>query len=114
MSCKPKIIDSKSKAKVRVAMAAFVFLSLTACVSLQSVSLTPVPAKRENKVSASTHKWIILGFNFDNDFVDRVSEQLKDKCDNGQIRGILTKDEVTSYLLVFKRTVTATGYCQKA
>lgn len=89
-------------------------LSVTACVSLQSVSLTQVPAKRENKVSASTHKWIILGFNFDNDYVDKLTEQLKDKCENGQIRGILTKDEVTSYFLVFKRSVTATGYCQKS
>ncbi|MEY4630571.1 MAG: hypothetical protein RIQ81_691 [Pseudomonadota bacterium] len=89
-------------------------INAAGCVSLQSVSLTQIPAKRDNKVTASTDKWIILGFNFDNDYVDKLTEKLKDKCENGQIRGILTKDETTSYFLVFKRSVTATGYCIKA
>lgn len=95
-------------------LACALFAAATGCVSLQSVSLTQIPLKRDHKVSASTHKWIILGFNFDNDYVDELNETLKNKCENGQIRGILTKDETTSYLLVFKRSVTATGYCLKS
>jgi len=87
---------------------------VTGCVSLQSISLTPIPAKRTNQVSATTSKTVFLGFNFDNDYVDNLTDQLRAKCQDGYVKGILTKDEVTSYLIVFKRTITATGYCLKS
>lgn len=88
---------------------------LSGCTSLQTVSLTSIPAQRSNVVKAEVSKTIILGFNFDNDFVDQLESQLKNKCANGQITGILTKDEVVDYFLmiVWKHQVTATGYCVK-
>jgi hypothetical protein len=87
-----------------------------ACVSLQSVSLTQIPAKRSNQVVATASRMIILGFNFDNDYVNSITENLKSQCQNGQVQGILTKDEATAYFgpFVMKRTVTASGYCSKA
>lgn len=87
---------------------------MAGCVSLQSVSLTQIPVKRDNKVTATTDKWIFLGLNFDNDYADKLTEKLKRKCENGEIRGILTKDETTAYFIIFRRSITATGYCIKA
>lgn len=84
------------------------------CVSLQSVSQSSIPAKKGREITAQAGKVIILGFNFDNDYVDAVSEDLKRQCPQGKISGILTKDEAIHYFLFFvwKRQVTATGYCE--
>ena len=94
----------------------FVFLTQTSCVHVQSVSLTQIPEKRDNKVSATAEKWIFLALNFDNDYVDDMSKDLRKKCPGGKVQGILTKDELINYFigLVVKRSVTATGYCRKA
>ncbi len=88
---------------------------LSACASLNSVSLTPIPPNRSHNVSAEADRWIILGFNFDNDYVDAVAKDLSGKCSGGKISGILTKDESYMYFLAFvmKRHVVATGYCDK-
>jgi hypothetical protein len=86
------------------------------CRSIQSVSLTQIPSKREKPVVASASRLIFFAFNFDNDYVDTIVSQLKDACPKGQVRGILTKDEVTVYfpLIVHKRDVTAQGFCVQA
>lgn len=81
------------------------------CTSIQSVSLTPIPANRSKTVRAQASKTVFLGFNFDNDYIDPLVDDLKRQCPQGVISGILTKDELTSYVLVFTRTVTATGFC---
>lgn len=88
---------------------------LGGCAMLNSVSITPVPANRSHEVSAESQRWIIFGFNFDNDYVDTVSHDLSRKCPDGKISGILTKDEVYNYFLFFvlKHKLTATGYCEK-
>jgi hypothetical protein len=88
----------------------------SSCVSLQSVSLTQIPQTRNHPVKAETSKFIIFFLSFDNDYVDKLNDDLKDQCQGGKIQGILTKDEVTNYFLgfVMKRSVTATGYCNKA
>lgn len=93
-----------------------IILSIASCVHVQSVSLTQIPEKRTNKVSASTEKWIFFALNFDNDYVDKLGDEMKDKCAGGRVQGILTKDEMYNYFLglVLKRKVTATGYCNKA
>lgn len=95
----------------------FCVLALSAgCVTLQSVSLTPVPMDRSKEVTASSEKFLFLGIAFDNDFVDQVTQDLKATCPNGKITGILTKDEIVNYFfyLFIKRRVTAVGYCVKA
>ena len=89
------------------------FLGLCSCASVVSVSLTPIPAERSRPVSAEVSKFIILGFNFNNDFVDEVVENLKEKCPNGVVSGILTKDELISYFLAHTRKITAKGFCHK-
>lgn len=100
----------------RVIQMGLTVLLTVSCVHVQSVSLTQIPEKRTNKVSASTDKWIFFALNFDNDYVDKLGEEMKNKCTGGRVQGILTKDELTNYFLglVLKRTVSATGYCNKA
>ena len=90
------------------------FLFLSSCASINSVSLTPIPAQRNHPVQAEVSKWIFLGFNFDNDFVNPLVDDLKNKCPNGLVSGILTKDEEISYFLVFHKRITASGFCNIA
>ncbi|MBC7658192.1 MAG: hypothetical protein H7249_00635 [Chitinophagaceae bacterium] len=87
--------------------------ALTACHSINSVSLTQIPQQRNKKVTAEVSKFIFLGLNFDNDYVDGLVGKLKDQCAGGQVKGILTKDEVINYffMIFHTRAVTATGYC---
>ena len=56
---------------------------------------------------------MFLGIAFDNDDVPKLVEKLRSKCPNGMIRGILTKDLSTSYLIVIERKTIAKGYCIK-
>jgi hypothetical protein len=100
----------------RIISQGMVVLGLVSCVHVQSVSLTQIPEKRTNKVTATTEKWIFFAANFDNDFVDKISEDLREKCSGGKVQGILTKDEYANYFigLVVKRRITASGYCSKA
>ena len=86
-------------------------LVMTGCASVNSVSLTPIPSQRSRQVTAEVSKVIFLGFNFDNDFIDPLVDQLKQQCPNGVVSGILTKDETIAYFIVFKKRVTATGFC---
>lgn len=89
-----------------------VLLLLSSCASVNSVSLTPIPADRSRPVKAEVSKTIFLAFNFDNDFIDPLIQKLKDQCPKGVVSGILTKDETIGYVLVFTKRVTATGYCR--
>lgn len=88
-------------------------LFLSSCASINSVSLTPIPAERSNQVKTQKSKLIFLAFNFDNDFVDETVEDLKRQCPKGKISGLLTKDENINYFLFFvwKKQITATGFC---
>jgi hypothetical protein len=96
-----------------IALLTISILSLSGCAALTSVSLTQIPQDRSNVVQASVQKTVFLAFNFDNDYVDELVAKLKTKCPNGQVKGILTKDEVFIYFLVFKKVITATGFCVK-
>ena len=85
------------------------------CASVNSVSLTSIPSDRSKSVRVVKDKFIVLGFNFDNDFVDTIVEDLKRQCPNGKVTGLLTKDENINYFLYifWKKQITATGYCVK-
>lgn len=91
-----------------------VSISLTHCASVNSVSLTSIPAVKDHEVKKTTSKMIFLGFNFNNDYIDNMAEELQQQCPHGKISGILTKDETINYFLFFvwERRVTAKGYCQ--
>lgn len=82
----------------------------TGCASLRSVSVTSIPQNRNEPVVATVSKWIFLGLNFDNDYVDELTTKLRQNCD-GKVSGLMTKYETTFYLIVSKDQITATGYC---
>ncbi|NBW80787.1 hypothetical protein EBR21_03445 [bacterium] len=82
----------------------------TGCASLRSVSVTSIPQNRNEPVVASVSKWIFLGLNFDNDYVDELTSKLRQKCD-GKVSGLMTKYESTLYFILSKDQITATGYC---
>lgn len=86
---------------------------LLSCVSLRSISLTQIPKNRKKRVYSKVHKYIFMGISFNNDYVDEITRDLRSKCKGGKVTGILTKDEITSYILVSKSTVSASGYCVK-
>ena len=90
-------------------------LMLGGCVSLSSASLTQIPAKRDNKISAESKKLIFLGLTFDNDYVDKARDDLARKCPNGKVSGILTKDEYIAYFppFIWGRRIEAMGYCEQ-
>ena len=64
-------------------------------------------------VEATVKKYIVLGFSFDNDDVLQLTHKLQDKCPSGAIRGIMTEDLTTLYLLFFfwARETHAQGFC---
>jgi len=98
--------------KASISVAALI---LGGCVSLYSASLTQIPVKRDNKISAESKKLIFLGLTFDNDYVDKVRDDLARKCPNGKVSGILTKDEFIAYFppFVMARRIAAEGYCEQ-
>ena len=87
-----------------------ILFASSGCASLHSVSVTSIPQNRNQKVSANVSKWIVLGLNFNNDYVDELTESLRRKCD-GKVTGILTKYESTLFLIASKNEITATGFC---
>lgn len=86
---------------------------LKACTYTAAVSQTNIPADRKKVVQASVEKFMVLGFNFDNDYALRLSDKLKEACPRGEVRGVTTHDKVTLYFLAFfwKREISAQGYC---
>lgn len=99
----------------RACMAAVLTALLSGCVSLDSVSVTQVPEERSHRVSAEAHKWVIFFFSFSNAYVDEARDELRGKCKNGKITGILAKDETVNYFLglVMKKRLDVEGYCIK-
>jgi hypothetical protein len=85
--------------------------SLCACTSLQSVSVTQIPANRSKPVRAEVDNTALFGIHFDNDFVDDLTAQLMQQCPHGKITGILTKHENTTYVIVQTRRIVASGWC---
>ena len=89
----------------------------TGCIYLESVSLTNIPEERSKVVTATREKGIIFYFNFDTDFTDELSADLRSQCEGGVVSGILTKFENICYVPVFcfysVYRVTATGYCNR-
>jgi hypothetical protein len=88
-------------------------LSLTGCVGLNTVSMTQVPAERDNVISTSSSSWNFIGINFSNAFVDEAIDELKGQCPTGKIEGVYTKHQTTGYVLMFKREVVVSAYCNE-
>ena len=88
-------------------------LAFSGCTYLTSVSTSSIPIDRSIKISAEVKKTYWFGFNFNNSYVNEISEKLARKCSNGKVEGILTKFEFTTYFIgiVNEVSVNATGYC---
>ena len=90
---------------------------ITGCTSLKSVSLTNIPQERSKVVTATREKGIIFYFNFDTDYADELSTDLRSQCEGGVVSGIFTKFENTCYVPLFCfysiDRVTAKGFCKK-
>ncbi len=85
---------------------------LAGCVKLQSVSVTQVPAQRTQQVSASAETPLLfMGIGLKPTFADSLVDNLRLKCKNGLISGILTKHEHLTWPLFSRERVTATGWC---
>lgn len=97
------------------AIAAASIAIVSGCVSLQSASLTQVPAKRDKKITADSTRYIFFGLNFDNDHVDKARDDLIRKCPNGKVSGILTKNEYVVYfpIVVHASRLHAEGFCDQ-
>ncbi len=95
----------------------FMTVMITGCTYLESVSLTNIPEERSKVVTTAREKGIIFYFNFDTDFADELSADLRSQCEGGVVSGILTKFENICYVPVFcfysVYRVTATGYCDR-
>ena len=95
----------------------FMTVMITGCTYLESVSLTNIPEERSKVVTATREKGIIFYFNFDTDFTDELSADLRSQCEGGVVSGILTKFENICYVPLFcfysVYRVTATGYCNR-
>jgi hypothetical protein len=87
-------------------------LALSGCASLQSVSMTQVPAERSGSVEAESSSWGFLGIFFSNEFADEAVSKLRDACPNGKLTGVYTKYENRFYLLMVKRSVRTSAFCQ--
>lgn len=87
--------------------------ALSGCTHMASISTTSVPVERGKKVSAKAENFIVLGLNFDNDYVNGLTQDLAQQCPEGRVEGILTKMEEITYFPLFAHAVeiTATGYC---
>ena len=85
--------------------------TLAGCTSLQSVSVTQIPADRSRPLHAQVSNTALLGIHFDNDFIEPLTANLMRQCPQGRVTGILTKQESSVYVIVQVRRVVATGYC---
>lgn len=104
----------KENSAVKKNILGLLLSSLLGCASVNSVSLTPIPSQRGQPIKTEVSKWTFLGITFDNDFINPIVDNLKQKCPNGMVTGILTKDESIGYFLVFKHNVEVTGFCNTA
>lgn len=97
-----------------LSLCALISLTLSGCTYTVAVSQSNIPAQRNKAVEASVYKFMVLGLNFDNDYALQLADKLKERCPQGDVRGVTTQDTITMYFLAFfwAREVKAQGYCQ--
>lgn len=74
------------------------FFQLSGCVSLKSVSISSIPKNRSNPIEAEVSRFVFLGLSFENNFVNELTDDLKNQCQGGIISGVLTKHESKFWL----------------
>lgn len=100
---------------MKLVISLFTLFFVSSCAQVRSVSQTSIPAKRANVVTAEVKNNIFFLFNFRTDYVNDLTTQLKNKCENGRVEGILTKDVIITYfpIIYYQEHITAEGYCAK-
>lgn len=103
------------KSILKISIVAMAVSQLVGCVYLNSVSITSIPKDRTHKVMAEANKFMFMGFNFNNDYINNIPADLARQCPGGKVQGVLTKDENVDYFLYFfwTKKITAEGYCVK-
>ena len=83
------------------------------CVHMRSLSTTSIPDERSQPIEAKAFRFLFLGINFDNNYVNAMGKDLAQQCPKGRVEGILTKQESIMYFPLFAHAVrvTASGYC---
>ena len=82
------------------------------CVTLRSMSVTPIPLSGGKTVEASAETGLLfLSISGNTEFVDNLIKDLRGQCEGGTVTGILTKFETKSWPFFAKHTVTASGDC---
>ncbi len=88
-------------------------LAFSGCAVLHSVSMTSYPKNRQKPVQAQVKKFVLLGLNFNNDFVLNLTPQLQQQCPDGTVTGITSKYESVWYVFAHQMIVTSQGFCTK-
>jgi hypothetical protein len=90
-----------------------ILMAQTGCVHLQSLSQSTIPSERTQMVRAEAYRFFFLMFNFNNDYVNDMAEQLANQCPKGHVKGVLTKHEGITYfpIIAHATRVEARGYC---
>ena len=64
-------------------------------------------------ISSEATKFIVLFFNFNNDFVTDAYKGFKAQCPNGRINGVSSRLSSTNHLLSWTYKFKLAGYCVK-
>ncbi|MEK6606601.1 MAG: hypothetical protein AABZ30_02970 [Myxococcota bacterium] len=89
-------------------------LAAQGCATLNSVSMTRVPADRSHAIQSEAWTWGIFGIYFTNNFVDEAIDNLRGQCPAGRISGVYTKYSGRFFLLWTTRTVDVAAFCESA
>ncbi len=92
------------------------FLIFTSgCTHLASISTSSIPKNRNNKIFTKARRFIFLGLNFNNDYVNNIAFKLAQQCRGGVVQGVVTKHENVVYFpgVVHEVRIKASGYCLK-
>lgn len=95
-------------------MVLIVVYQLCGCVSLKSVSLSSIPKNRSNPIEAEVSRFVFLGLSFENNFVNELTDDLKNQCQGGIVTGVLTKHETKFWLIGHTDRVVANAFCDKS
>jgi hypothetical protein len=92
-------------------------LGLTACTTVESISISQMPEQDERKATVEAHAStpIIFAIPFGTGYIDTARDELLGRCASGAIEGVLTKFQTTNYFLglVESQQVSMSGYCVK-
>ena len=89
------------------------FWLLASCVTVQSVSVNPIPQKNKRKklVTSYDSNPVVLMIPFGTSYVEEASAKLAAKCPGGKIEGVISKHQSKNYWLFSIWSVTMQGYC---